>query len=73
MTSTITAAIVLIAFGSLSLVTARPAANHQQGVSKQRYYSTFFPQQPASKDIEEQAEAATVDQIIDAYKGKSVY
>ena len=56
MTSTFTAAIVLIAFGSLSLVTARSAASHQ-----------------ASKDIEEQAEAATVDQIIDAYKGKSAY
>ena len=55
MTSTVTAAIVLIAFGSLSLVTARPAAIQ------------------VSKDIKEQAEAATVNQIIDAYKGKSVY
>lgn len=72
MASTLTAVVVLVAFGSLSLVTARPTASHQQGVSEQRYY-TFFPQQQASKDVEEQADASPIDQIVDAYNGKTVY
>lgn len=66
MTSTFTFIVVLVAFGSPSLVTARPTSSHQQGVSEQWYYN-LFPQQQASKDIKEQAEAATVDQIVDAY------
>ena len=74
MTSTFTFIVVLVAFGSLSLVTARPTASHQQGVSEQRYYpGPFIPYQQASKDVEEQADAATVDQIIDAYNSKSIY
>jgi hypothetical protein len=68
MASTFTTAVILVAFGLLSLATARPTASHQENVNEQGYY-TFFPQQQAAKDLEEQADAATVDQLVDAYNG----
>ena len=73
MISTFTFIVVLVAFGSLSLVMARPTASNQQGISEQSYYTLYPLYQQASKDVEKQADAATVDQIIDAYNSKSVY
>ena len=65
MPSTFTA-VVLVTFGLMSLVTARPTVNHQHNVNEQ-HYQTFFPQQQASKDLEGQADAATIHQMADAY------
>ena len=64
-------AVVVVTFGFLSLVTARPTVSHQQNVNEQDYY-TFFPQQRL-KDLKEQADAATVDQIVDAYDSMYAY
>ena len=63
--------VVVVTFGFLSLVTARPTVSHQQNVNEQGYY-TFFPQQ-RSKDLKEQADAATVDKFVDAYDSMYVY
>ena len=70
MTSTVT--VVLVTFGLLSLVTARPTVSHQQNINEQGYY-TFFPQQQGSRDLEEQADAATVGQMVDAYNCMYAY
>ena len=70
MTSTFT--VVLVSFGLLSLVTARPTVSRQQNVNEQGYY-TFFPQEQGSRDLEEQADAATFNQIVDAYNSMYAY
>ena len=63
--------VVLVTFGLLSLVTARPTVSHQQNINEQGYY-TFFPQQQGSRDLEEQADAATF-KMVDAYNCMYAY
>ena len=59
MTSAFT--VVLVTFGLLSLVTARPTVIHQKNVDEQGYTALkFLPQQM-------QADAASVSQFVDAY------
>lgn len=64
--------VVLVTFGLLSLVTARPTVSHQQNINEQGYY-TFFPQQQSSRDPEEQADAATFGKMVDAYNCMYAY